>query len=224
MEQQPTVRKIAVLTTWGRQPLLIQAVFIDGVLTLDMKKSLPKQGDRLAVAAVPLLTKLVKAGFVVLVDEVSGALSAASGAQAVTVDTKHADGRPIIAVAMERYKEMARLNMISFAPGEESQFNLTSSMLVDIEVKPNGESVYCVNWEEMKGEHLLMLFCVYATFYNNVTSQAYLDVLCGAMTPDYSPLSPFTSIVRNTEAQVLNQGYSTSSLTGKRMPNGDKVL
>jgi hypothetical protein len=223
MEQAKTVKKIAVLTTWGRQPLLIQAVYIDGLLTMDMKKPLPKQGDKLAAVVTPMLTKLVNAGFTVLVDEVSGQLSAATGANPVSVDMKHHDGRPVIVVAMERFQELQRLSMISFAQGEETQFNLPRS-LVDTEMKPNGESVYRVNWDEMKGEHLLTLFCVYATIYNNTTSAAYLTALCGAIRQDVSPLAPLKNIINRTETQVLNQKHSTSSLTGKRLPNGDKVL
>lgn len=224
MEKTPQkIKKIAVLTTSGKYPLFIQAVDIDGMLTLDVKQRLPQQGDKIAAMMLPKLTKLVNSGFMVLVDEISGRLGAASGANSVTLDTKHHDGRPIIVVAMERYKELHRQQMISFQPGEEGLFSLPPS-IVDTEIKPNGEAVYRINWEEIKSEHLLTLFCVYGTFYNNTASVQYLNALCGANEAPKSVLTPFLNIVRGTESNVLNQNHSTSSLTGKVLKNGDKVL
>lgn len=222
-ERPSTIKKIAVLTTSGKSTLFVQAVDIDGMLTLDVKQRLPNQGDKMASAIIPRLTRLVNAGFMVLVDEISGRIGSASGANSVTLDTKHHDGRPIIVVAMERYKELHRQGMISFQPGEEGLFTLPPS-IVDTEIKPNGEAVYRINWEEVKAEHLLTLFCVYGTFYNNTASVQYLTALCGAIEPPKSVLTPFLNIVKGTEEQVLNQKHSTSSLTGKKLPNGDRVL
>ncbi|HAV1601633.1 TPA: hypothetical protein JG832_002524 [Enterobacter hormaechei subsp. xiangfangensis] len=222
-EKPKSIKKIAVLTTSGRDPLFVQAIDIDGALTLDVKERLPRQGDKMAAMVLPKLTRLVNAGFMVLVDEVSGRLGAASGANSITLDAKHHDGRPVIVVAMERYKELQRQGMISFQPGEEGLFSLPPS-IVDTEVKPNGEAVYRINWDEIKGEHLLTLFCVYGSFYNNTASVQYLNALCGTLVAPPDVLTPFHNIVRGTETKVLNQGYSTSSLTGKRLPNGDKVL
>jgi hypothetical protein len=48
------------------------------MLTLDVKQRLPQQGDKIAAMMLPKLTKLVNSGFMVLVDEISGRLGAAS--------------------------------------------------------------------------------------------------------------------------------------------------
>lgn len=217
------VKKIAVVATFGRQPLFVQAVYMDGTLTFAKKKKLPKNGNKMAAEMIPQLTRLVNAGFLVLVEEVYGTLAKASGANSVAIDDKYYDGRPLIVVALEHYHELHRLNMISFDPGEEALFSLPPS-IIDTEIKPNGEAVNRINWEEMTTERMVTLLAVYATFYNKPTSVQYLEALCGALKPQTNPLTPFMNIIKDTEEHVLNQNASTSSLTGKRLPNGDKVL
>ncbi|HBM2815645.1 TPA: hypothetical protein LU109_003554 [Enterobacter hormaechei subsp. xiangfangensis] len=221
-EQKPKAKTIAVLATSGRYPVFIQAVYIDGVLTLDNKKMMPRNGGALNKEVVPVITRLIKKGFLVMVDEVSGAICAATGANQVNLDTKHHDGRPVIVVAMERFREMHRLGMISMPPGEEGLFSLPPS-IVDTEVKPNGEATYRINWDEIKPEHLLTLFCVYGTVFNNVTSGQYLTAMLGAIEPERNLLTPFHNIVKGTETEVLNQGIQ-KSLAGNKLTNGDKVL
>lgn len=217
------IKKIGIVATFGRQPLFVQAVFIDGVLTLAKKQKLPKNGGRMGEILIPQLTKLVNAGFLVLVEEVYGTIATASGANSVAIDDKYYDGRPLIVVALEHYHELHRLNMISFEPGEESLFSLPPS-IIDVEIKPNGETVSRINWEEMTTERMVTLLAVYATFFNKPTSVQYLQALCGALEPEVNPLTPFTNIVRATQEHILNQHASASSLTGKTLPNGDKVL
>jgi hypothetical protein len=55
---------------------------------------------------------------------------------------------------MERYKELHRQQMISFQPEREGLFSLPPS-IVDTEIKPNGEAVYRINWEEIKASTFL---------------------------------------------------------------------
>ncbi|HAU6297978.1 TPA: hypothetical protein JD836_14810 [Citrobacter freundii] len=217
------VKKIAVVATFGRQPLFVQCVFIDGLLTFAKKKKLPKSGEKMAKVLIPELSRLVSAGFMVLVEEVYGTISAASGANAIKLDATHYDGRPLIVAALEHYHELANHGMISFDPGEETLFTLPKS-LIDTEIKPNGETVSRINWEEMTTERMVTVLAVYATFYNKPTSTQYLQAMCGALDPIPDALTPFTNIVNSTQTKILNQHTSTSSLTGKTLPNGDRVL
>lgn len=217
------VKKIAVVATFGRQPILVRAVFIDGELTLAKKEKLPKRGNKLIEVAGPELIRLIGMGYTVLVEEVYGQLGKATAAISVALDDKYYDGRPFIVVALEHYRELIRLNMISFDPAEATLFTLPNS-LIDTEIKPNGETVSRINWDEMTTERMATLLAVYATFYTRPTSLQYLNAMCGALEEPRTPLTPFTNLVRATETQILNQNAPTSPLTGRYLPNGDKVL
>lgn len=208
-----TVKRIAVLTTSTSQPMMIQAVYKDGMLTFGKLKSLPVSRMALHATAVPILAALVARGFTVLVDERDGSLSRLSGAQHITFGTKFATGEPMIVMAFNLVREMKRQHAIIPPEDNPSGFDVPDTVVNEV-YSQSGDISYRVDWENLRTEHYLTLLAAYATVHNAVGTAAYIRAVMGGTEPEKKMPDPLSAIVAHEQARA--EAHMQPSLTGTR--------
>lgn len=215
------MKRIAVLTTSGTVPTLIQSVYQDGELTFGEAEKLKPQRLLLAAAARLKLPKLVKRGDTVLVDEYSGTIAKAVGAKQVTLATKGANDVPVIVAAFGLYWEMERQHAILYPASNPSAYKVPKTLVNEVH-NARGEMSYQVDWENIRTEHYLMLLTVYATTFNDVGSAAYIQQMMDGKVKEAVMTKPFETIIAHQDAkdaEVIGQ-----SLAGKRLNDHEWVL
>ncbi|WP_145957508.1 hypothetical protein [Xenorhabdus hominickii] len=202
---------------------MVRAVFKDGDLILADRKLLPPKRKAMLAELSKDIPKMVRAGFKVLVDEVSGDIAQQTGALSVRLSDKHYDGRPVIVVAVSRYEELKRQGSIIYPPKGKNLYEISAS-LIDVEFNPAGEPVYRIDWESLTSEHILILLGVYSTMFNNVASDAYINAMQSAATN--APPSLLTSFLNMVSAydKKVEQETVTSPLTGTRRDKNTVIL
>lgn len=217
------IQRIAVIST-SISPVMIRAVYQDGELILEERKALPSRRKKMLDDLSKELPKMVKAGFKVIVDEVSGEIAQRIGAANVLLSSKHADGRPVIVVAFQRLGEMKRQGSIIYPAKGKGLYEIPSS-LVYVDYSPAGEPIYRIDWETLKAEHVLMLLTVYSTMYNNVASSAYIKAMQSTSSIDesQSPIKSFLNLISSHEESVEKK-TPKGKLTGTRIDENTVVL
>ncbi|MDC9590731.1 maturation control protein [Xenorhabdus sp. XENO-10] len=217
------IQRIAVISTM-KKPVMVRAVFKDGDLILEDRKMLPPKRKTMLDELLKDLPKMVKAGFKVLVDEISGEIAQHIGAVSVRLSDKHYDGRPVIVVAVERYNELKRQGSIIYPPRGKNLYEISQS-LIDVEFNPAGEPIYRVDWESLTPEHILMLLVVYSTMFNNVASDTYIRAMQSSAVSE-QPSSLFSSFLNiiSTYDEKTERKAAKSTLTGTRIDKNTVIL
>ncbi|MDC9615492.1 hypothetical protein PSI19_16770 [Xenorhabdus khoisanae] len=216
------IQRIAVISTM-KKTVMVRAVFKEGDLILEDRKILPPKRKAMLNELSKDIPKMVKAGFKVLVDEISGEIAQHIGAINVRLSDKHHDGRPVIVVATGRYNELKRQGSIIYPPKGKNLYEISPS-LIDVEFNPAGEPVYRIDWESLTSEHILMLLVVYSTMFNNVASDAYIKAMQSTAVDE--PPSRLTSLFNIVSAydKKAEKETATSTLTGTRIDNNTVIL
>ncbi|MGJ0624011.1 hypothetical protein [Xenorhabdus bovienii] len=216
------IQRIAVISTM-KKPVMVRAVFNNGDLILEDRKILPPKRKAMLDELSKDIPKMVKAGFKVLVDEISGEIAQYIGGLRLRLSDKHHDGRPVIVVAVDRYNELKRQGSIIYPPRGKNLYEISQS-LIDVEFNPAGEPVYRVDWESITPEHILMLLVVYSTMFNNVASDAYINAMQSAAADEPSSLfTSFLNIISAYDKKIENE-TTKSALTGTRIDENTVIL
>ncbi|MDE1475926.1 hypothetical protein [Xenorhabdus bovienii] len=216
------IQRIAVISTM-KKPVMVRAVFNNGDLILEDRKILPPKRKAMLDELSKDIPKMVRAGFKVLVDEISGEIAQYIGALRIRLSDKHHDGRPVIVVAVDRYNELKRQGSIIYPSRGKNLYEISQS-LIDVEFNPAGEPVYRVDWESLTPEHILMLLVVYSTMFNNVASDAYINAMQSAVADESSSLfTSFLNIISAYDKKIENE-TAKSALTGTRIDKNTVIL
>lgn len=207
-------KKICAVCLTTSQPLLALAAWKDGELFIAESEALESNRVALESVLIPRIHDLESKGFEVLVDETSDFITSRAGIR-VRLGDNSGSGKPILVEALDIFRELDRQKAITFPKNAGSRYRMPDTIL-DMERKANGETVYRIDWTQIKSEHVISMLCSYATSFHNVASAAYLNAMYGAQlsarAPD--PLDPLKAIVRATERDAWLNG-PRSPLTGK---------
>lgn len=216
-------QKIAVITLTTIRPMYITAILSGDNLIMSEPKSLPPNLEGQRAKLTPAIEKLRKSGFKVLVDETNGAISAATGANHVSLKSRFHDGRAAVIVGIERYNEMRLQKTVSLPRKNPGAYDIPSS-IVDIEFNAKGEEVYRINWPDIRPEHVLTILCCYATVYHPVASADYIAAMTGMNEeqPQDGLLQTFRKLI--SHQHVTSAAAVPESLAGTRISDNEVVL
>ncbi|HHQ6598079.1 TPA: hypothetical protein ACSTLU_004384 [Serratia fonticola] len=210
---------ICVATLTGPNAVMLRALYKDNVLVMDEPTKYAPTLTDINDNLVPSLRKLASRGMLTIVDEVSGDVSKATGANRVRLSDKHHTGSPVISVALERYNELKRTKAI-ILPKTGGRFEIPPS-IVDVSFNSSGEAVYNIAWAEIKAEHILTILCCYATFYQPVGSAGYIKKMMSALHPKKAEVSTGPEWI--TEA-VIKKDIRPVTLAGTRHDEDTIIL
>lgn len=217
------MEQIAIFSLSTSKPQLMTAVFKEGALLINEVKPLGVSAREQKEKIPAAIRKLREKKFKVLVDEMTPTISAGTGASQVTLKTRHIDGRAVIIVGMERYRELKLQRMLSLPKGLKGSFEIPDS-IVDIEFNGNGEEVYRVNWQDIRPEHILMILCCFATVFHNVASADYISQMTGVTLEPEEPglIASFLSLIGHQQKKANTA--QPQSLSGSRIDDDTYIL
>lgn len=216
-------QKIAVITLTTSRPMYMTAILTGDNLIMSEPKSLPPNLESQRAKLTPAIDQLRKSGFKVLVDETSGAISAATGANHVSLKSRFHDGRAAVVVGIERYNEMRLQKTVSLPRKNPGAYDIPAS-IVDIEFNAKGEEVYRINWPDIRPEHILTILCCYATVYHPVASADYIAAMTGMNDekPHNGILQTFAKLI--THQHEVSAAAVPESMAGIRLSDNEVVL
>lgn len=207
-------KKICAVCLTTSQPMLVIAAWKDGELFIDEKEELTPNRATLEAELIPRILELESKDFEVLVDETSDFITSRAGVR-VRLGDNGTSGKPILVEALDIFRELDRQKAITFPRNAGGRYRMPDTIL-DMERKANGETVYRIDWAQIKSEHILSMLCCYSTAFHNVASVGYLNAMYGTELSKRAPasLDPLKAIVRATEHDAWFNGPK-SPLTGK---------
>ncbi|WP_147200858.1 maturation control protein [Pantoea sp. CCBC3-3-1] len=207
-------KKICAVCLTTSPPMLATAAWKDGELFIAKSEKLPTHRNEIEQRLIPRIIELEGKGFEVLVAETSDFITSRAGHR-VRLNDPAASGKPVLVEALDTLRELDRQKAITFPANTGTRFTIPETIL-DMDRDAKGNTIYRIDWAQLKSEHVLSILCCYATAFNNVSSVGYLKAMFGSgnNTPASEPSAPLCNIVKATERSAWLNGPS-SPLTGK---------
>ncbi|MGL5226048.1 MAG: hypothetical protein ACRC8Q_12120 [Aeromonas sp.] len=168
------INVIAITLTVRNQPVMIMGSLSENALhvisvTL-MRSSISAVRQQIEDLAANLAASNEDA--TIYIEDPTGLLRSAGGYK-IRLDDKTSDGRPLLAVAMERYRSMTALNSITY-PTSGGEGLTISNSIMNVKVGDNGRAIYEIDWDSLKDGSRALLLLIYGAMCQGPMQADYL--------------------------------------------------
>lgn len=188
-----SVNVIAITMMARGAPVMLMGALSENALHIIELKSLPASIPKLRTYIEKLMKNIAEGGesASVFIEDPTGLLRDTGGYQ-IRLDHKTSDGRPVLAVAMERYRAMASLNGLTYPKGSSGEGFTISSGIMNVKMGDNGRAVYEIDWDNLKDGSRALLLLIYgamcqgplqADFLNRMYAQLAVPASDGGRNP-----------------------------------------
>lgn len=133
----------------------------------------------------------------------------------VRLDDKTADDRPVLALAMERYRALTAMGGLYYPGDNPSQYQI-SDAIMNIKMGDNGKAVYEIDWAQLKDASRVLLLLIYGAMCQGPMHATYLERLFSGLSHDGDDSVRLTSFRALTVDYDREQALSTPQVAGLR--------
>lgn len=157
-------------------PVMLMGALSENALHVIELKTLPASIPKLREYIDTLMKNLAESGKTasVFIEDPTGLLRRAGGYQ-IRLDDKAPDGRPLLAVAMERYRAMTSLNGLTYPKGNTGEGFSISNGIMNIKMGDNGRAIYEIDWDNLKDGSRALLLLIYGAMCQGPMQADFLN-------------------------------------------------
>jgi len=133
----------------------------------------------------------------------------------VRLDDMTADDRPVLALAMERYRALTAMGGLYYPGDNPSQFQI-SDAIMNIKMGDNGKAVYEIDWAQLRDASRVLLLLIYGAMCQGPMHATYLERLFSGLSVDGDESVRLTSFRALTIDYDREQALSTPQVAGLR--------
>lgn len=133
----------------------------------------------------------------------------------IRLDDKTADGRPVLALAMERYRALSAMGGIVYPGGNSASYQIPDSIL-NLKMGDNGKATYEIDWPQLKDASRVLLLLIYGAMCQGPMHSTYLDRLYGQLGSDGDDTARITSF------HAITRGYDDALALSQPTVAGSK--
>lgn len=180
MADTNTINVVAIsLAT--KQPVMLMGSLTKNALHIIELTQLPASIPKLRESIAKLRTRLAKAGRdVTIYTEDPTGLLRDCGYQLRLDSVAPADSRPLVSIALERYRALTSVNGIQYPGGDNSAYRISDSV-INIKLNDMGKTVYEVDWASIKDGTRVMMLLIYGAMCQGPMQADYLRRMFAAM-------------------------------------------
>lgn len=183
-------RIIIVSTATKHSPLMALVTATDHALHINSVEKLPTNLIELTAKLVGLKAKAAKLNAELVIEDHSSFFR--SFGRSIRIDGQHADSRPVLVAAMERYKSLSGVNAITYPESMQTSLSITTN-IYNVKHNDRGEISYLIDWDSLTDERRIFLLSVYAAMCQTVYQSGFLDRVLSAAIGDKEPLNALES-------------------------------
>lgn len=198
------------LSTRGAPAMVIGALSENALHVIDLQ-TLPASIPKLRKHLDTVLGKLATAGETVsvFIEDPTGLLTG-SGGYHLRLDDKTSDGRPLLAVAMERYRALSALGGLIYPKGGDGNLFQISASIMNIKIGDNGRAIYEIDWENLKDGSRALLLLIYGAMCQGPMQADYLNRLFDNLNSPRSasesgPISAFVAMTAGYDIRLSGE-------------------
>jgi len=90
----------------------------------------------------------------------------------VRLDDKTADDRPVLALAMERYRALTAMGGLYYPGDNPGQYQISESIM-NVKMGDNGKAVYEIDWAQLRDESRVLLLLIYGAMCQGPMHSTY---------------------------------------------------
>lgn len=171
-----SVNVVAVSLATKNKPAMLMGSLTDNALHVITLSTLPASvsgiREQLSKMQADLEAKGTRVSW--FVEDPTGLLSGTG--YGIRLDDKTHDGRPVLALAMERYKALTAVAGITYPQSGGSPFQITDSIL-NMKMGDNGRAVYEIDWPQLKDGSRVLMLLIYGAMCQGPMQIDYLERL-----------------------------------------------
>ena len=176
--------------------------------------TLPRSIAKIRKQVETMVAKNAAGGFdaTLMIEDPTGLLAGLG--YRIRLDDKTTDGRPVLALAMERYRSLSAMGALVY-PGEGgAQYQIPESIM-NIKMGDNGKATYEIDWPQLKDASRVLLLLIYGAMCQGPMHSTYLERLYGQIGghgDDTALITSFHAITRGyNDPLVLSQPTALGS-------------
>lgn len=116
------------------------------------------------------------------------------------LDDKTNDGRPVLAMAMERYRALSAMGGLVY-PGDQGSTYQISESIMNVKMGDNGKATYEIDWAQLKDASRVLLLLIYGAMCQGPMHSTYLERLYNQVATDHDDTARITSF------HAITKGY-----------------
>lgn len=200
--------KVISITLMARgAPVMVMGALSTNALHVIEQRTLPTSIAKIREAIKGLVEKLAKNGDAVSIflEDPTGLLRGVGGYN-IRLDDKAMDDRPILAVAMERYRAMSSLNGLTYPAGSSGEGFTISKGIMNLKVGDNGRAIYEIDWDNLKDASRALLLLIYGAMCQGPMQADFLNRMYAQLDApqlqcDKGPLSTFVALTAGLDLE-----------------------
>lgn len=178
MSQPAPINVLAISLAAKNAPVLLAGSLTTNALHVISMSQLPRSVVGIRKQIEGIIAKNAAGGHdaSIMIEDPTGLLSGLG--YRLRLDDKTADGRPVLALAMERYRALTAMGGLFYPGNNPAQYQISDSIL-NVKVGDNGKSVYEIDWSQLKDASRALLLLIYGAMCQGPMHSSYLDRLYG---------------------------------------------
>lgn len=169
-------RIIVVSIATKQVPLLAMVTATENALHINAIEKLPNNLIALTARMIELRAKAAKLNAELVIEDHSSLFR--SFGRSIRIDGQHADSRPVLVAAMERYNALTSVNAITYPDSMMTSLKISTS-IYNVKHNDRGEIAYLIDWDSLTDERRIFLLSVYAAMCQTVYQSGFLDRILG---------------------------------------------
>lgn len=184
------VKVISISLMTRGAPVMLMGALSSSALHIIELKQLPASIPKIRKYIDTLMTNLAEKGeaVTVYVEDPTGLLRDVGGYR-LRLDDKAPDSRPILAVAMERYRAMASLGGLTYPHGSSGEGLTISGSILNVKMGDNGRAIYEIDWENLKDGSRALLLLIYGAMCQGPMQADYLNRMFSHLAAPADPIA-----------------------------------
>lgn len=165
---------------------------------------------------------ILQSGGTVLCEEVNGKICKMTGAMPLMLEDVAPDNVPWFAKALTAWNEYDATGQLRLSEGAKSKCQIPQG-LYNVGYSTTQGKTYSVDWSRLLPSHRCALLLTLAVNINNIQSPEFIDAMCAGL-DENSPAANAGRVLTTFDADFQHREGRPTSLAGKTLPNGAKVL
>lgn len=217
MSKPASINVLAISLAAKTTPVMLAGSLTANALHVISLTTLPRSVAQIREQIEGMISRNAAGGFdaTIMIEDPTGLLSGLG--YRLRLDDKTSDGRPVLALAMERYRALTAMGGLFYPGNNPSQYQISESIM-NVKMGDNGKANYEIDWAQLKDASRVLLLLIYGTMCQGPMHTSYLDRLYGQLgehEDNTARITSFHAITRGyDDAEALAQPTVAGSRAG----------
>lgn len=215
MSKPAPINVLAISLAAKTTPVLLAGSLTTNALHVISLTKLPRSVPKIREQIEGMISRNAAGGHdaTIMMEDPTGLLSGLG--YRLRLDDKTGDGRPVLALAMERYRALTAMGGLFYPGNNPTEYQISESIM-NVKMGENGKANYEIDWSQLKDASRVLLLLIYGAMCQGPMHSSYLDRLYGQLGGHEDNAARITSFHAITRGYDDAEAIALETIAGSR--------